>query len=116
MGTLALAAAATLLTISPPTPLPTTLPAVPTTPVGDEPRGDPVCAARDAILSSLARQFSEAPRELGLANNGVVIELTTSTRGNTWTLLLTRPDGTSCVVAAGEGWEAAPQSVAGQPL
>ncbi|MDA8231062.1 MAG: hypothetical protein M0006_06965 [Magnetospirillum sp.] len=75
-----------------------------------------VCGQRDDIMSSLARQFSEAPRELGLANNGAVIELTTSSDGRTWTLLLTRPDGTSCVIAAGEAWEAEPKAVAGQRL
>lgn len=75
-----------------------------------------VCAPRESLLSSLDRQYAEAPRELGLADNGMVIELITSRDGRTWTLLVTRPDGTSCVVAAGEAWEPMPQSLAGRPL
>lgn len=75
-----------------------------------------VCGPRDEILSSLARQYSENPRELGLSDTGSVIELTTTRDGKTWTLLMTKPDGTTCIVAAGEGWQPEPQSVAGQPL
>lgn len=75
-----------------------------------------VCADRTNLLSSLQREFSEAPTALGLASNGSVIELLTTTDGKTWTLLMTRPDGTSCVLAAGEAWEALPQVARGEPL
>jgi len=80
------------------------------------PAGGTVCAERDSVVSSLARQFKEAPRELGLASNGTIIELTTTNDGRTWTLLMTRPDGTTCVIAAGEAWERSPQETAGQPM
>lgn len=75
-----------------------------------------VCAEREAILGSLSREYKEAPSALGVANNGSVIELLRTTDGQTWTLLMTRPDGTSCVVAAGESWEDLPQVAGGQPL
>jgi hypothetical protein len=75
-----------------------------------------VCAERQALLSSLSRQYKENPSALGVANNGALIELLTATDGVTWTLLVTRPDGTSCVLAAGEGWEDLPQVAGGQPL
>lgn len=76
-----------------------------------------VCAEREALLTSLSRQYAEAPRALGLANNGSVMELLSTRDGKTWTLLMTQPDGTSCVLAAGEAWEAIPQQLAGgQPL
>lgn len=76
-----------------------------------------VCADREKILTSLAREYSEAPKELGLANNGNVIELLTTRDGRTWTILMTRPDGKACVIAAGEAWEAVPAQMAGgQPL
>lgn len=75
-----------------------------------------VCAAREALLTSLSREYSEAPKAVGLANNGSVVELLTSRDGNTWTLLMTRPDGTSCVVAAGEAWDQLPQVASGEPL
>ena len=74
-----------------------------------------VCAHRQSLLDSLAHDYSEAPAGLGVANNGTVIELLTARDGKTWTLLLTTPDGISCVVAAGEGWENLPQVAAGNP-
>ncbi|MGE5505671.1 MAG: hypothetical protein ACM31L_14720 [Actinomycetota bacterium] len=75
-----------------------------------------VCAERQSLLESLARQYREAPTAVGVANNGSLIELLRTVDGKTWTLLMTRPDGTSCVVAAGEAWEDTPQVAGGQPL
>ncbi|MEW5728574.1 MAG: hypothetical protein AB1918_12170 [Pseudomonadota bacterium] len=75
-----------------------------------------VCAERTALLSSLRREYSEAPTALGLASNGSVLELLTTSDGKTWTILMTRPDGTSCVLAAGEAWESLPQVARGEPL
>lgn len=75
-----------------------------------------VCAERTALLSSLRREYSESPTALGLASNGSVLELLTTTDGKTWTILMTRPDGTSCVIAAGEAWESLPQVARGEPL
>lgn len=74
-----------------------------------------VCAERAALLSSLHREYSEAPKGVGLASNGSVMELLTSTDGKTWTLLMTQPNGTSCVVAAGEAWDSLPQIADGRP-
>jgi hypothetical protein len=77
---------------------------------------DAVCARRDALLTALAHRYREQPKALGLSSSGVVIELMTSGEGKTWTLLLTQPDGTSCIIATGEAWQPAPQELAGQPL
>lgn len=77
-----------------------------------------VCAEREALLTSLNREYKEAPKELGLANNGSVVELLTTRDGKTWTMLMTRPDGTACVIAAGEAWETIPAQMAatGDPM
>lgn len=77
-----------------------------------------VCAEREALLSSLLKEYKEAPRELGLANNGSVVELLTTRDGKTWTMLMTRPDGTACVIAAGEAWDSIPAQLAasGEPM
>lgn len=79
---------------------------------------DLVCAERETLLASLSKEFKEAPRELGLANNGTLVELLTTRDGSTWTMLMTRPDGTACVIAAGEAWEDLPDQLAagGDPL
>ena len=42
---------------------------------------------------------------MGLAANGSVLEVLASKDG-TWTILITSPNGTSCVVAVGDSWEA----------
>lgn len=65
------------------------------------------CARRDEMVKVLARRFDERPRAIGLANATAVIEVFTSEKG-TWTILLTRPDGASCIVSAGENWEETP--------
>lgn len=77
-----------------------------------------VCAEREALLSSLLKEYKEAPRELGLANNGSLVELLTTRDGKTWTMLMTRPDGTACVIAAGEAWDSIPAQLAasGEPM
>lgn len=65
------------------------------------------CASRDEMVKVLARQYREQPRAIGVANATAVIEVFTSARG-TWTILLTRPDGASCIVSAGQDWEETP--------
>ncbi|MFN4143438.1 hypothetical protein [Aestuariivirga sp.] len=65
------------------------------------------CGERDEIVKSLSSQYSEKPRAMGLANQSAIIEVFTSKAG-TWTILLTRPDGASCIVGAGEAWEDIP--------
>ena len=42
---------------------------------------------------------------MGLASNGGVLEVLSSTSGSTWTILVTMPNGVSCMIAAGEGLE-----------
>ena len=49
---------------------------------------------------------------MGLAPNGGVVEVLASENGS-WTLLVTMPDGHSCVIAVGENWEALQPRIAG---
>ena len=69
------------------------------------------CSTRTNVLNHLANNYSEAPVAIGLAENGGVIELLTSGQGNTWTIIITMPNGTSCMLAAGEDWEQVSQSM-----
>lgn len=64
------------------------------------------CGPRNALLKELANKYSEAPVAVGLSNSGALVEVLTSDRGDTWTILVSKPDGTSCLVAAGEEWQA----------
>ncbi len=62
------------------------------------------CGPRDAVIELLGNQFDEKTVAIGLASSGGVIEVLASNDGQTWTIMLTTPDGNSCVVASGEAW------------
>ena len=63
-----------------------------------------ICGKRGAFLTQLAKSHEEAPVAVGLLSNGSVIEVLASEDGS-WTMLVTHPNGATCVYAAGEAWE-----------
>lgn len=65
-------------------------------------------AERSIIVERLAATFGEAPKALGVTSEGAVLELFTSDKGESWTLVVTLPNGFSRVVAEGEAWTAFP--------
>ncbi len=64
------------------------------------------CDQRAKIIGHLARKYQEAPVAIGVTTAGGMVEVLTSGDGGTWTIILSNPNGTSCLVAAGEGWRA----------
>lgn len=57
------------------------------------------------FVEELAEGYSEAPIAHGLANaNDRLIELFASENGETWTLIITFPNGQSCLITAGHNW------------
>jgi len=69
------------------------------------------CGEYTDIVNKLNQKYSEKPISMGLGNNGAMIEVFASTKG-TFTIVITRPNGISCLVAAGESWENIPTSTA----
>jgi hypothetical protein len=69
----------------------------------------PACTDRSNVLSHLSTRYSETPVAMGVANNGGVIEILSSKSGKSWTIILTMPNGMTCMIAAGENWEALPE-------
>lgn len=63
-----------------------------------------VCFDRSSLIEHLSGRFAETPVAAGLAANGSMVEVFSSPDGQTWTIVLTRPDGATCVVASGESW------------
>lgn len=63
------------------------------------------CSPREDVVNQLATKFKEAPVAIGLANNGGLLEVLTAGDGATWTIIITMPNGVSCLVAAGEDWQ-----------
>ena len=69
------------------------------------------CNTRDSVLSLLASKYKEAPVAVGVTNTGGLVEVLSTGDGNTWTIIVTTPQGMSCLVAAGEGWRALEQDL-----
>ncbi len=67
-------------------------------------KAQPVCMPHDELRVELDRNFLEAPRAIAIANNGALIELYAKRDQSSWTLVMTRPGGLSCVLVAGEEW------------
>ena len=66
----------------------------------------PACGPHDAVRAALAERYGEVRQGLGLSGN-TLIELYAAPDGRTWTLTVTRPDGTTCLIASGSDYEVA---------
>lgn len=64
------------------------------------------CGDRERIVGQLAKKYGETPQSIGLGRNQGVVETFASDKTGTWTIILTTPEGRSCLLAAGEGFEA----------
>jgi len=73
-----------------------------------------VCSERTKFVEQLAVTYAENTVGLGLVNDGSVLEVLVSHNG-TWTILVTKPNGISCVVATGEAWEKLPAQMVREP-
>jgi hypothetical protein len=65
----------------------------------------PQCGARAGVIAGLENRYSEKPVAAGVDNNGALVEVLAAPEGDTWTILVSMPNGVSCVVAAGESWQ-----------
>ena len=70
------------------------------------------CGRRTTVLDYLSAKYSEKPIAMGIAANGGLIEVLSSTEGSTFTIIVTMPEGETCMVAAGESWESLPALLA----
>jgi hypothetical protein len=72
----------------------------------------PRCPAYGMLAAELGKSFGEAPiahafRDDNLAPpGGVLVEFYTNPDTGTWTMVQIAPDGTACITAAGQMWEA----------
>lgn len=73
-----------------------------------------VCGEHPEVVKNLGQKYSEKPVSMGLGNNGSMIEIFASKKG-TFTIVVTRPDGKSCLVATGESWESITNSFENKP-
>lgn len=62
------------------------------------------CGNRDHVISSLSDRFSERHVASGFQSEAGLMEIWASDTDSTWTILLTRPDGQTCIMASGTHW------------
>ena len=74
------------------------------------------CADRDQITTRLESKYGESFAGGGLRNAKSIYEVWMSEDSGTWTIIMTKPDGQACVMAAGTNWrKALPAQPAGIP-
>lgn len=67
------------------------------------------CGAGAPIEQVLADKYHEHRAAAGIGPGGkMVVELTRTADGATWTILALMPDGTACLLSAGKSWTMAP--------
>ena len=62
------------------------------------------CLPHEALVALLHEGYGERPIGSGLSGSGRLIVVFARPDGRTWSLILRRPDGQSCLVAAGANW------------
>lgn len=62
------------------------------------------CAERTLLIENLYEKYEELPTENGVTPNGMLVEVLTSKNGESFTILLTKGNGTTCMLATGNGW------------
>ncbi len=67
-----------------------------------------VCGGHSEMLAKLEKFHSEKPRAIAVSSDGKLLEVVVSAAGS-WSILLTRPNRRTCVVATGDGWESLPE-------
>jgi len=72
------------------------------------------CVAHDKLTQMLDGKYSERPVAVGLEASGRLFEVFAADDGATWTMVITTPEGSSCVIAVGNEWQT-PQQLAFDP-
>ncbi|GAA6182452.1 MULTISPECIES: hypothetical protein [unclassified Shimia] len=63
------------------------------------------CAARDLVIERLADKYGESRQALGLGTQGAVVEIFASEDSGSWTITVTMPNGSTCLMATGQAFE-----------
>jgi hypothetical protein len=70
-----------------------------------------LCGQRAQIIDSIDKKYQERPNAFGISGEKTLVELFTSETGS-WTMIMTRPGGVSCIMAVGQSWEQFPEQPA----
>lgn len=73
------------------------------------------CSERQVLLDALSERYREHPVVRGVTNTGQLLEILAGPSGS-WTILITRQRGLTCMLSAGDGWRfIAPQTAERSP-
>ena len=67
------------------------------------------CGDHAQITDRLGEEYAELRIGIGRIDDGRLIEIFASP-GGTWTLLVTWPNGATCLFAWGDGWQGLPRA------
>ncbi len=68
-------------------------------------QGGRVCHEHAQLVKALADRYREVPVAIGLQTDGQLVQVFASSETGTWTILVTRPGGTSCILSAGRHYD-----------
>ena len=78
------------------------------------------CGTRDSVVERLGEKYGEIWRGAGLSGPTAIFEIWASDAWpGSWTILKTTPDGDTCIMAVGEGWQddaGGVEKMAGSPV
>jgi len=74
-----------------------------------------VCSSHKTVTDNLRKAYAETPVSMGVTVGGAVVEVYASSEG-TWTLMITQPNGVTCLIAAGKDWETLPKLAKGSAI
>lgn len=63
------------------------------------------CGPRKAVLMKLANNLRQQPSSVALTNDGQLLEVVKSDTDLAWAILVTSPQGLSCIIAEGDNWQ-----------
>lgn len=65
------------------------------------------CGPHDEMTAGLKRSYGEVAQVQAMSGDGRMLEMFANLDTGTWTAMLTAPDGTACLAAAGDQYRAA---------
>ena len=67
-----------------------------------------LCADRDEAVKGLQQRYGERQVAVGLTSGGALLELLATRTGSSWSVLITNPNGRSCLIVFGSDWTTRP--------
>ena len=64
-----------------------------------------MCGSRAAVTKLLSDRYREAPIGIGVVADSGVMEVDVADETATWTIVVTTPQGQTCIIAAGQNYE-----------